>query len=567
MVWNALREYDPVSADASTTAGAGSATRVAVDVRRFPWVRPLSGEYASNFSSVAPLYSGDPQSPDAWRDAAERVRSHQRNRGLIAAAVGDQLRSRNAPDAAGTAAALLGSPETLAVVTGQQAGIFGGPLYTILKAISAIQLARRAARILTAPVVPVFWVDAEDHDWAEIAGSTILDAQYQPRTVTLAPPAGAGERPVAALALDERVAAAIDELQGALAPTEFTPWVIAGLRAAYQPGRGVADAFARWIESLLGPHGLVVFDASDAAVKPLLGTVFHREVSSPGRTAALAIAAGEALAARGHSPQVVPQADGCAVFRIDPATGTRTAIRKQGDRFVAGDAVFTADDLAQEAREHPERFSPNVLLRPIAQDTLFPTICYVAGPSELAYLGQLRQVYEHFELPMPLVHPRASATLVDSAAIRFLTKYNVPLEDLQPQDEAALNRLLQAQLPPAVDAAFAAAERTIAGSMQQVIDAVSSVDPTLGGAAKSTLGKMEHELKTLQGKMIQAAKRRDETLRRQFTRAQAQTFPQGHPQERALSIVYFLNQYGPVLVDRLLDELPLDHGNHWVLAI
>src|SRR6185503_19691780 len=201
------------------------------------------------------------------------------------------------------------------------------------------------------------------------------------------------------------------------------------------------------------------------------------------------------------------------------------------------------------ALEHPERFSPNVLLRPIVQDTLFPTICYAAGPSELAYLGQLREVYDHFELPMPLIYPRASATLVDSATIRFLTKYDVPLEDLQPQDEAALNRLLQAQLPPAVDAAFSAAERTIGESMQQVIDVVGSVDPTLAGAAKSTLGKIEHEVKTLQGKMIQAAKRRDETLRRQFTRAQSQTFPQGHPQERMLSIVYFLNQYGPALID------------------
>jgi bacillithiol synthase len=556
-----------VSADASTTAGAGSATRVAVDVRRFPWVRPLSGEYASNFGSIAPLYAGDPQSPEAWREVAERVRARQGNRAAVAAAIAAQQHARNTPDSARTAAALLANPETVAVVTGQQAGVFGGPLYTILKAVSAIQLARRASQMLNAPVVPVFWVDAEDHDWAEIAGSTVLDAQYQSCTITAPPPAGAGEKPVASLAIDGNIEATLIDLQAGLAPTEFTAWVIERLRAAYQPGRGVADAFARFVESLLGQHGLVVFDSSDPAVKPLLGPVFHREVAVAGRTATLAAKAGEAMASRGHSPQVVPQADGCSLFRIDPATGVRSAVRRQGEQFAAGDATFDGATLVQEALEHPERFSPNVLLRPIVQDTLFPTICYVAGPSELAYLGQLREVYEHFELPMPLIHPRASATLVDSATIRFLTRYNVPLEDLQPQDESALNRLLQAQLPPTVDAAFSAAQRTISESMQQVVHAVATVDPTLGGAAKSTLGKIAHELETLQGKMIQAAKRRDETLRRQFTRAQAQTFPHGHPQERTLSIVYFLNQYGPALIDRLLDELPTDLDQHWVLAI
>jgi bacillithiol biosynthesis cysteine-adding enzyme BshC len=566
MFQNALREYELVSADASATAAA-AATRLAVDVRRFPWVRPLAAEYAGNFSSVAPLYAGDPQSLDAWREVSARVKSHPGSREPVAAAIAAQQRRRNAPDAARAGTALLANRDTVAVVTGQQAGVFGGPLYTLLKAVTTLRLARRAAQTIGTPVVPVFWVAAEDHDWDEIAGVTVLDAQLQPHTITVPPPEGAGERPVGALELDERVTGTLDELAAALAATEFTPWLLESLRAAYRPGAGVADAFARWIEGLLGQHGLVVFDAGDGSVKPLVSEVFRREIATPGHSAFLATTAGGEMAARGHSPQVTPQADGLSLFRIDPATGARTAIRFQGGTFAAGETTLSADDLEKELAQEPERFSPNVLLRPIVQDTLFPTICYVAGPSELAYFGQLRQVYEHFGRPMPLIHPRASATLVDSATIRFLNKYDIPLEDLQPQDEAALNRLLQAQLPPAVDAAFSAAGQAMAEKMAAVIEAVASVDPTLAGAAKSTLGRMEHELKTLQGKMIQAAKRRDETLRRQFTRAQAQAFPQGHPQERSLAVVHFLNQYGPALVDRLLEELPIDPGQHWVLAI
>jgi bacillithiol biosynthesis cysteine-adding enzyme BshC len=326
----------------------------------------------------------------------------------------------------------------------------------------------------------------------------------------------------------------------------------------------MADAFARWLESLLGPHGLIVFDSSDPAVKPLLTDLFTRELAWPGHTAALAARAGEAMRSRGHAPQVVPPADSVALFYLDRQ---RRPIRRHADGFVVGDVSFTPVALAEEATSHPERFSPNVLLRPIAQDTLFPTVCYVAGPSELAYLGQLREVYAHFEVPMPLIHPRATATLVDSAAHRFFRKYDVSLQDLQQQDESALNRLLQAQIPAAVEQALGEAEERIRGSMQQVIEALPAIDPTLAGAARTTLGKMEHELRGLKGKMIQAAKKRDETLRRQFVRAQAQTFPHGHPQERVVGFAQFLNLYGPALIERLLEELPLDLGQHWVLSI
>src|SRR5205823_14803749 len=212
-------------------------------------------------------------------------------------------------------------------------------------------------------------------------------------------------------------------------------------------------------------------------------------------------------------------------------------------------------------------FSPNVLLRPVVQDTIFPTICYVAGPNELAYLGQLRGVYQHFGVPMPLMYPRATATLLDSAAVRFLTKYRLPLEALQAQDEAALNELLKAQIPAAVEEVFDTAARAIDEQMSKVVGAMPALDPTLEGAARSTLGRMQHDLQTLHAKMIQAAKRRDETLRRQFIHARALAFPGGHAQERSIGFASFLNQYGPALVERLDEELPLDMGRHWVVTI
>jgi uncharacterized protein YllA (UPF0747 family) len=151
--------------------------------------------------------------------------------------------------------------------------------------------------------------------------------------------------------------------------------------------------------------------------------------------------------------------------------------------------------------------------------------------------------------------------------MRFVVKNDFPLENLRAQDEAALNQLLESQLPASVEASLEDAARVIIERMEALAEAVPQIDATLEGATRSTLGRMQDDLKKLHGKIIQAAKRKDETLRRQFQHAQAQAFPGGHPQERTIGFVYFLNKYGPALVDRLGEELTLDMGNHWVITI
>jgi bacillithiol biosynthesis cysteine-adding enzyme BshC len=450
------------------------------------------------------------------------------------------------------------------VLTGQQAGLFGGPLFTLLKALTAVKLADQVSRDHGVTAVPIFWVEAEDHDWNEVRSLTVFDDQLALRTVELPPHTGPEPLPVAELRLDASIGDVLDELRRVMPRTEFTASITEQIAGAYQPGTGMADAFARWLERLLGDRGLVVYDASDSAAKPLAAEVFAREVTTAGRTRQLAASAGAELTARGYHTQVHSQEDTLAIFLLRDG---RHAVRHQDGRFFAGDQSYTAAELLQRAQENPAGFSPSVLLRPIVQDTVFPTVCYVGGPSELAYLAQLRGVYEHFGVPMPLVYPRASATVLDSASHRFLAKYQLPLEALHAQDEAALNALLEAQIPGYVEESFAAASQAIDSQMHKLVDALPAIDPTLQGAAQSTLGRMQHDLQTLHGKMIQAAKRRDETLRRQFTRARALAFPGGHAQERAIGFVWFLNQYGPGLLDRLVDGLPLDIGHHWIITV
>jgi bacillithiol biosynthesis cysteine-adding enzyme BshC len=554
------------SAESSTSAD-GPSVRIPVDVRRFPWIRRLAADYAYDFRAVAPFFSGDPSDRGAWANAIARSQTHDRRRADIAAVIARQQERRQAPTQAREAARLLADAHTVAIVTGQQAGLFGGPLFTLLKALTALKLAEQVARDHQVPAIAVFWIDAEDHDWEEVRSCTVFDSELTPRTVSLPARPGADPVPVSTVRLDDTITRTLKELEAVLPATEFRDSMLDALRRAYAPGTGMADAFGRWIEDVLGPRGLVVYDSSDPASKPLVGQIFARELSMPGQTVKLAALAGSDLTARGYHAQVHAQDDSLALFHLDGTDKGRRAIRQQDGRFVVGDQQFAASALVSQATERPDGFSPNVLLRPIVQDTLFPTICYVAGPNELAYLGQLRGVYQHFGVPMPLFYPRATATLLDSAALRFLTKYKLPLEALQAQDEAALNELLKTQIPPAVEESFDEASAAIDTQMTRLMQAMPTLDPTLEGAARSTLERMQRDLQTLHGKMIQAAKRRDETLRRQFIHARALAFPGGHAQERTIGFLSFLNQYGPALVDRLDEELPLDLGRHWIVTI
>ena len=220
-----------------------------------------------------------------------------------------------------------------------------------------------------------------------------------------------------------------------------------------------------------------------------------------------------------------------------------------------------------QARSSPEHFSPNVLLRPLVQDRLFPTVCYVGGPSELAYQAQLRDVYPAFGVEAPLLYSRASATLLDAGAARFLDRHRLPLEALHAQDDSTLNKLLESQLPPSIERALDDAARGISKGADALKTEIRALDPTLAGAVETTAEHMQRELKTLHHKIIHAAKRKDETLRRQFQRTRTLAFPGGHPQERTLNLVFALNRYGLAVGDRLVDQLPLDSGKHYVLTL
>ena len=540
-----------------------------IDYRRLPWTSRLVRDYCHAYDRLHPFFAGSPSDPAVWAETIRTRQARPAAHAEIAAVARAQLQSRGAPPAALASAEKLRDPNAVAILAGQQAGLFGGPLFTLLKALTTVRLARTVSAEHNVTAVPVFWVHGEDHDLDEISSCGVLTSDLELRTVTVSHESASGQ-PASEMRLTDSITDVIADLRELLPDTEFTSALFEQLAAVYRPGAGMVEAFSRWMDTLLGPHGLVVFDASDANAKPMVRALLDRELDIPGETSRLARAAGESLTTLGYHAQVTPGVDAVALFYLGNG---RQGIRLQaadpppGPAFDVGTDVLPGDQLRAQLSEQPEAFSPNVLLRPVFQDAMFPTVATVAGPSELAYLGQLRDVYRHFGVPMPIIYPRVSATLVDQATLKFLDRYRVDFEMLQAQDDGVLNRLLAALLPDAVERTIGDTERAIGERLAAVAAEVSAVDPTLTGVVETTQSRMNRDLKNLRSKIVQAAKRRDETLRRQYHRARSQAFPNGDPQERAVGVIYFLNRYGPHLVNRLLDNLALDIGQHGLLTV
>lgn len=534
-----------------------------IDLRQWSGSR-LSLDYSDRHDHLARFYAGDPGDPDAWRAVIARAQAHPRERERMVAVLEAQLTQRDAPEQARAAARKLADPRTVAIVTGQQAGLFGGPLYTLMKGLTAARMAADIEARFGVPCVTVFWNHAEDHDWEEVASAWVLDGELQPHKLTVGGIEGDGHIPVGQVRLTDDITRVLAQLETLLPRTEFTDETIAHLRRCYQPGVGMADAFGHLLDLLLGPLGVIVFDGSDPAAKPLASRIFQRVLAHPGHTRQLAAEAGQALVAAGYHAQVLAQPDGTALFSM--ADG-RIPIKYRDGQLFIGDTPADTDTLRHDAAEHPERFSPNVLLRAVVQDTLLPTIAYVAGPSELAYLGQLKDVYAFHDTPMPLIVPRATGTVLDSAALRFLARTSLELRSLQAQDEHVLNQWLEAQLPPSLEQALQDLARAVDERIAVLAAEVPALDPTLEGAVKSSHGRLGHEVRTLHTKVITAAKRRDDTLRRQFAHAQHLAFPGGHPQERVVCLAWFMNRFGPALVPRLFECLPTEGGKHWLLQL
>ena len=536
-----------------------------LDYRELSSYKPLFLDYVYQYQRLEPFFSGDIHQPSAWLRAAEAVSAYPRPVRELAPI----LREKNAR-LGGDEAVMrtIDSVEkgALAIVTGQQVGLMGGPLYSLYKALTAVELARRAGSRLGRDVVAIFWMDADDHDFEEVSSFSLIDAAQELTTLRYEPPGPVQDLPVGNLRLETPISSVVAEMGDRLPPSEFKTSVLEALTESYRPGKTLADAFGAWLLRMSAGTGLAVIDPTAPSVKSLARAVFQREIATAGESSRRVAETTALLVAQGYHAQADAPEDRLNLLYADP-TRSPIAIESGSFRLPFRREVVTANELERLVGEQPERFSGSVLLRSIVQDHLLPTLAYVAGPNEIAYLAQLGGVYEHFGVPRPLVAPRASLTLVEKPAAKFLRRHELKLGELRANDESALNRILKDLAPPELDEDLARARTCIQEITLTLEKDLKSIDPTLGSAARSTRGKLLHQIEELEAKGRRALKKNNETLRRQFLNTRTSVFPDFEMQERKLSAVHYYAKYGWYLTEMIRESIDLEQQGHILLYL
>lgn len=429
----------------------------------------------------------------------------------------------------------LGQDGALAMVTGQQLTVFGGPMFTMYKLITAIVMARQVESATGKPVVPVFWMADEDSDYAEIAGIG-FPSKGQWYSDSLAPessiPHSAGYLNVGTDI--ERLLASVDD---ALTPGDHHDAILTLLRNAYHPAATHPAAFGSLLTQLFSKHGLVLAGTTSTSAKKLLAPVMIRYAERHDRCRQALETTSADIAARYHAQATV---SGTLLFEHSPTKGR-----------VKIEAI--TPDLVERIRATPELFSPNVFLRPILQDTLLPTLAYIGGPGEIAYYAQMRAFYDVMDCPMPVILPRFSATFVEGNIRRHLddsmlswTAHNQRVEDLDAE-------VLKSSDMPDVDVNLDRWRADLERIHAEHGSWIAEVDATLSASAESVLKEQQNTLEKLRQKLMRALKQKEDTRLRRARQIRESLFPNGNLQEREWAMIHVMNRHGLGVWDELIE--------------
>jgi len=512
-----------------------------------PGTTALFSDFQHCFQRLARFYEYSPWNPGSYEAAAREIRyPPERRERLVAALAGH----RQNPELLEK----LARPGTVAVVTGQQVGLFGGPAYTIYKAPTAVKLAETlSARGIEA--VPVFWLATEDHDFAEVNQAWIFNAAHTP--IELKAANANGYRPVGTIPLEDIPLAGLEQ---ALAGFPFAGDVLAEVREAYVEGRSWGEAFRLLIERLLGGHAVLFLDPLDEALREVRAPLLAEAVrASEGLTGAL-LERNRELEQAGYHAQVHVEAETSLVFLLEG--GRRIALRRHNGAFAAKDRSYSVDELAAMGAE----LSPNALLRPVMQDYLLPTLAYVGGPAELAYLAQSQVLYDRLLGRMPVALARATFTILDAHAKKAMDRFGLTVTCLS-HGEAVVRDYIAARLiPRALNDEFAATRTGLQRALGELRGEVAGFDPTLGAALDKSAAKMVYQLAKMEGKVQREALRRDERARAEAAYLSGLVFPNKHLQERLYGILPFLAQFGEGFVDTLYERVELANPDHQLVV-
>ncbi len=448
--------------------------------------------------------------------------------------------------------------ETLCIFSGQQAGLFGGPLFTLYKAVGIVKQAERLEKILQRKVVPVFWVAADDHDFAEINHIEYLSQQGEISSISYdSPPAQ--EVPAAEMLFDnqkeyDKIHQLAKEAYGA---TEFTPELYSRLFEAYTFGAGFVDAFARYLLNILPDFGLIIFSPADKEVKTASKGFFKRLIEGHFRIKELLDKTGRQLRKDSYHLQVEKKESATHLFYHNPG---RIPLHAEGDYFLVGEKRLGLPGLLDLIDKTPEKFSPDVLSRPLWQSYLFPVVAQMAGPSEIAYFAQASKLFEAFGLIQPYYYFRPSNVLVEKRNEELLEKYDLRLSDFAGDIETIINRVSLQSFPKEVESAVADFRNRLERLYDEFLAAVKRFDETLEPMGKQTYGKIDFAVNGFEKKIFDHHKKKVAAVRSQIYRLTNALYPNRILQERVYNINYFIAKYGYSIVDFIVQKTNVESG-------
>lgn len=539
----------------------------AISFDEIPRTSRLFHDFLYNFSRVERFYQSEGQEIDSLVARTGIVSAQAFARDAVADVLVDQNRKAGASEIAIANIERLRQKDSVVVITGQQAGFFTGPLYTIYKALTAIKLTAEL-RERGVNAVPMFWVASEDHDFEEVNHTRLVNREGQLITITYSACSPKEGKPVGQVTLCDEVDGNIEELIAALPASEFMPRLIDDLRASYQAGAGFADAFGRLMLKMMGHFGIVLIDPLDDRLKQVAGEIYTRAISRIPEFATHLVRESAALEAAGYHAQVYTAPEAVPLFMLDD--GRRKAIVRRDDgRFYlkGSEKSFNADELRDTVQRCPSCFSPNVTLRPIVQDFLLPTIAYIGGPAEIAYFAQLRPNYRLLERVEPVVLPRASFTLIEKRHAKTLSKYGIEFADLFSGQEDVMKKVVEGGMDQNTAMIFDESEKVFNEQLEKLRESLTAVDPTLADSLKGGREKIVYQLHNLRTRFIHNRSKRDETMQQQVERLFAVLYPNKNLQEREINASYFLARYGYELIDRLYQEVEIGFRDHKLIYL
>lgn len=536
-----------------------------------PHTTRLFTDFIAYSPAVQSFYPRSPHFREWMKEEATNLRYDSSRRQRMADILEGQNKARQ--NDAGDA-----SPKTLAnldrfrkgavaVVTGQQVGLFGGPMFAIYKALTAVKLAEEATAA-GIDCVPVFWLATYDHDLAEVNHISLPGPDGALQTITTPSHSVAGA-PVSAVRLGDEILPALEQVASLLGENEATTL----LRDTYRPGETLGTAFARLYAKLFADWGVIVLDASDPELHRVAEPIYRAAIERSEELAVALLARGEALEAAGYHQQVKVTPSSVLLFTLQ--NGARTAIHHHSQdethQFAigsdAGAEKISRADLLNRVSSAPEHFSPNVLLRPIVEDYLLPTLAYTGGAAETAYFAQAGAVYEILMSRVTPVVPRFSATIVEPKIQRLIERHGVTVPDVFNGPDALRRRLAAQSLPEDLQAAFDVANQSLTANLGLIREKLGKMDRTLVDAAQTSASKMQHQLEKLQTQAARAEAQKSELVGRHAESLSQALYPDKGLQERAIGGMYFVARYGRELLHQLYDTIQSDCHDHQIVEI